>query len=104
MPLEPFKNARNRKVLAAIEGNWQAEMEGYYTYLALADRETDAIRAAVLRHLAAAELEHAALWSISPERPPDWTFNVESLEMAESKSRSSCCGGETWTTGTGVWM
>ena len=63
MPLEPFKNARNRKVLAAIEGNWQAEMEGYYTYLALADRETDAIRAAVLRHLAAAELEHAALWA-----------------------------------------
>src|SRR5580698_8722714 len=38
-------------------------MEGYYTYLALAERETDAIRAAVLRHLAAAELEHAALWA-----------------------------------------
>jgi hypothetical protein len=28
-------------------------MEGYYTYLALADRETDAVRAQVLRHLAA---------------------------------------------------
>ena len=61
--LAPFKNARNRKVLAAIEGNWQAEMEGYYTYLALAARETDALRAHVLRHLAAAELEHAALWA-----------------------------------------
>ena len=59
----PFKNARNRKVLAALEGNWQAEMEGYYTYLALADRETDAVRAQVLRHLASAELEHAALWA-----------------------------------------
>jgi VIT1/CCC1 family predicted Fe2+/Mn2+ transporter/rubrerythrin len=59
----PFKNNRNRKVLACLEGNWQAEMEGYYTYLALANRETDAVRATVLRHLAAAELEHAVLWA-----------------------------------------
>jgi vacuolar iron transporter family protein len=58
----PFKNARAKKILASLEGNWQAEMEGYYTYLALADRETDAVRAQVLRHLAAAEMEHAALW------------------------------------------
>jgi len=62
-PFDPFKNARNRKVIACLEGNWQAEMEGYFTYLALADRETDAVRARVLRHLAAAELEHAALWA-----------------------------------------
>ncbi len=59
----PFKNARTKKVLACLLGNWQAEMEGYYTYLALADRETDAVRAQVLRHLAAAELDHAALWA-----------------------------------------
>jgi VIT1/CCC1 family predicted Fe2+/Mn2+ transporter/rubrerythrin len=59
----PFKNARIRKVLACLEGNWQAEMEGYHTYLALADRETDAVRAQVLRHLASAELEHAVLWA-----------------------------------------
>lgn len=59
---DPFKNNRIKKVLACLEGNWQAEMEGYYTYLALADRETDALRATVLRHLAAAELEHAELW------------------------------------------
>src|ERR1039458_495303 len=37
-------------------------MEGYYTYLALADRDTDPVRAQVLRHLANAEWEHAALW------------------------------------------
>ncbi len=61
--LDPFKAARNRKLMAALEGNWQAEMEGYSTYLALADRETDAVRAQVLRHLASAELEHAALWA-----------------------------------------
>lgn len=59
----PFKNSRMRKVLSSLEGNWQAEMEGHYTYLALADRESDAVRAQVLRHLASAELEHAALWA-----------------------------------------
>jgi VIT1/CCC1 family predicted Fe2+/Mn2+ transporter/rubrerythrin len=55
--------AKVKKVLAALEGNWQAEMEGYHTYLALADRETDVIRAHVLRHLASDELEHANLWA-----------------------------------------
>jgi VIT1/CCC1 family predicted Fe2+/Mn2+ transporter/rubrerythrin len=61
--LDPFKNSRMRKILACLESNWQAEMEGYYTYLALADRESDAVRAQVLRHLASAELEHAVLWA-----------------------------------------
>jgi len=56
-------NARTKKILASLAGNWHAEMEGYHTYLALADRESDALRASVLRHLAAAELEHAALWA-----------------------------------------
>ncbi len=51
-----------KKVLGALEGNWQAEMEGYHTYQTLADRDTDPVRAQVLRHLAAAELDHAALW------------------------------------------
>ncbi len=51
-----------KKVLAALEGNWQAEMEGYHTYTALADRDTDSVRAQVLRHLAGAEWEHAELW------------------------------------------
>jgi VIT1/CCC1 family predicted Fe2+/Mn2+ transporter len=58
-----LNSAKLKKVLAALEANWQAEMEGYYTYLALADRETDLIRAHVLRHLGADELEHANLWA-----------------------------------------
>jgi rubrerythrin len=37
-------------------------MEGYHTYLAMADRDTDPVRAQVLRHLAGAEWEHATLW------------------------------------------
>jgi vacuolar iron transporter family protein len=58
-----LNSAKLKKVLAALEANWQAEMEGYYTYLALADRETDIIRAHVLRRLAADEMEHANLWA-----------------------------------------
>jgi vacuolar iron transporter family protein len=59
---EALTGARLEKVLAALEGNWQAEMEGYYTYQTLADRDTEPVRAQVLRHLASAEWEHAALW------------------------------------------
>jgi VIT1/CCC1 family predicted Fe2+/Mn2+ transporter/rubrerythrin len=57
-----LSGAKLKKVLAALEGNWQAEMEGYHTYLTMADRDTEPVRAQVLRHLAGAEWEHAALW------------------------------------------
>ena len=59
---EALTGTRLEKVLAALEGNWQAEMEGYHTYQTLADRDTEPVRAQVLRHLASAEWEHAALW------------------------------------------
>jgi VIT1/CCC1 family predicted Fe2+/Mn2+ transporter/rubrerythrin len=62
MPIAILAAARNKKILAALEGNWQAEMEAYHTYLALAERDTDPVRAQVLRHLASAEWEHADLW------------------------------------------
>ena len=62
MPIAILSGARNKKILAALEGNWQAEMEGYHTYLTLADRDSDPVRAQVLRHLAQAEVEHATLW------------------------------------------
>jgi len=62
MPIAILSGAKSKKVLAALEGNWQAEMEGYHTYTALADRDTEPVRAQVLRHMAQAELEHAALW------------------------------------------
>ncbi len=63
MPIALIGGAKTKKILAALEGNWQAEMEGYHTYQALADRDAEPVRAQVLRHLAAAELEHAALWA-----------------------------------------
>ncbi|HUA92493.1 MAG TPA: VIT1/CCC1 transporter family protein [Terracidiphilus sp.] len=55
--------AKLKKLLTALESNWQAEMEGYHTYQALAERDTEPVRAQVLRHLAQAEMEHAALWA-----------------------------------------
>ncbi len=63
MPIATLSSAKLKKVLAALEGNWQAEMEGYHTYQTLADRDTDPVRSQVLRHLAQAELEHADLWA-----------------------------------------
>ena len=62
MAIATMNPVRLKKVLAALEANWQAEMEGYHTYQTLADRDTDPVRAQVLRHLASAEWEHAALW------------------------------------------
>ena len=59
-----MSGARLKKILAALEENWHAEVEAYHTYLTLAERDTDAVRAQVLRHLAAAELEHAELWAL----------------------------------------
>jgi VIT1/CCC1 family predicted Fe2+/Mn2+ transporter/rubrerythrin len=60
---ETVSGPRLNKILEALEENWQAEMVGARTYRALADRDTDAVRAQVLRHLASAEEEHAALWA-----------------------------------------
>jgi VIT1/CCC1 family predicted Fe2+/Mn2+ transporter/rubrerythrin len=59
---EALTGVRLEKILEALEANWQAEMAGYYTYKTIADRDSDPVRAQVLRHLASAELEHAALW------------------------------------------
>ncbi len=62
MATTTITNAKLKKVLAALEENWHAEVEAYRTYLTLAERDTDPVRAQVLRHLASAEWEHAALW------------------------------------------
>ena len=49
MATSTLSSARLKKVLAALEANWQAEMEGYHTYNALADRDSDPIRAQIGR-------------------------------------------------------
>jgi VIT1/CCC1 family predicted Fe2+/Mn2+ transporter/rubrerythrin len=54
--------ANLRKLLAALEKNWQAEKAGYCTYTTLAERERDPVRREKLHHLAQAEQHHAELW------------------------------------------
>src|SRR6201996_3200921 len=53
----------NKKLLSALEANWQAEMEGFHTYAALSASEADAHRRNALRGLAMAEKHHADLWA-----------------------------------------
>ena len=52
-----------KKLLAALNANWQAEMEGFCTYSALAKNEADPHRRIALRGLATAEKHHADLWA-----------------------------------------
>src|SRR6202050_4018485 len=54
---------RHPRLSQILEKNWQAEMVGYYTYRALAEREPEAGRKQTLEHMALAEKEHAALWA-----------------------------------------
>ncbi len=56
-------NSKVRKVLFALEENWQAEMRGYHTYLALSQRDHDPVRKEILAELAREEAAHAALWA-----------------------------------------
>ena len=62
----------NKRLLAALNENWQAEMEGFSTYSALAKNESDPHHRNALRGLATAEKHHADLWAerikaLSPE-------------------------------------
>lgn len=93
MAKEEIAPALRNKILAALEGNWQAEMEGYHTYLALADRETDAVRAHILRRLAADEKEHAVLWAgrINELGAPEPVYTGR--EGGEADSLASRAGG-----------
>ena len=56
--------AQNKqKILATLESNWRAEMEGAATYRELADMEKNERRRALLIKLAEAEERHAKQWS-----------------------------------------
>jgi VIT1/CCC1 family predicted Fe2+/Mn2+ transporter/rubrerythrin len=52
-----------RKIVEALSENWQAEMRGYHTYQAFSERDPDPIRKYILRNLAEAEAQHAAMWA-----------------------------------------
>ncbi len=54
---------RHPRLAQILEQNWQAEMEGYYTYRALAEREPEPGRKQALENMALAEKVHAGLWA-----------------------------------------
>ena len=56
-------NPATRKILDALSENWRAEMHGFHTYNAFAERDPDPIRKHILRNLAESEARHAALWA-----------------------------------------
>lgn len=84
--------SRNR-ILKILESNWQAEMLGFHTYGALADREADPSRRAALRALAHAEEHHAQLWAgrIRELGGPEPGYNGP--ETGEADSVASRAGG-----------
>jgi vacuolar iron transporter family protein len=83
----------NKRLLAALEANWQAEMEGHYTYSALAKGETDPQRRNALRGLAAAEKHHGGLWAGRilelGEQVPQYTGS----ESGQAESLATRIGG-----------
>ena len=82
-----------RKVLSALEKNWQAEKSGYYTYETLAVRESDPVRKQKLHGLAEAEQRHAQLWEqrIRELGGPEPTY--EGGKTGEADSLKNRIGG-----------
>src|ERR1700739_665814 len=53
---------RHPRLTQILEQNWQAEMNGYYTYRALAEREREPGRKHTLERGAETEKKHPGLW------------------------------------------
>lgn len=63
MATDKATEARDGKLLDTLTKSWQAEMRGFHSYRALAQRDSDPIRKETLNRLAEAEAHHAALWA-----------------------------------------
>jgi VIT1/CCC1 family predicted Fe2+/Mn2+ transporter/rubrerythrin len=61
-PPAELDGATRQELIAALQQNWQREVEGVRTYRDLAQRERDAARRNVLLKLADAEQRHAQKW------------------------------------------
>lgn len=82
-----------RKLLAALQKNWQAEKSGYYTYQTLASRELDPVRKEKLQHLAEAEQHHAQLWEQRIRELGGPEPKYEGSETGEADSLANRIGG-----------
>jgi VIT1/CCC1 family predicted Fe2+/Mn2+ transporter/rubrerythrin len=85
---------RARRLLAALEGNWQAEMTGFHTYNTLADREADPQRRTALRLLAKEEEHHAALWAERIAHLRGASPSYKGSQAGEADSMASRIGGD----------
>ena len=85
---------KTNRLLAALEGNWQAEMTGFHTYSALAERETDPQRRSALRLLAKAEEHHAGLWAARIEQLQGALPKYKGPMAGEANSIASRVGGD----------
>jgi len=59
---QPLQESTQKELIAALQQNWQREIEGVRTYRDLAQRERDPARRNVLLKLADAEQRHAQKW------------------------------------------
>jgi len=99
-------NVGSERVIAALERNWRAEMEGAATYRELAAMEPDQRRKALLFKLAEAEERHARKWaqrivelggrdpasggiSVGPSRGVILTARAADLETALRKAEAT---------------
>jgi VIT1/CCC1 family predicted Fe2+/Mn2+ transporter/rubrerythrin len=87
-------NGHQKRLLKALEGNWQAEMKGFYTYSTLATREDEPQRRAALRGLASAEKHHADLWAKRIQELGAPLPQYDGPETGEADSLSSRIGGD----------
>lgn len=84
----------SRKLAEALTSNWQAEMRGWHTYGALADRESDPHRKNVLRGLAHAEKHHADLWANRMKALGIPMPDYEGPEAGDADSLAARIGGD----------
>jgi len=82
-----------KRLVAVLEANWQTEMEGHYTYEALANLEDDPQRRNALRGLAAAEKHHADLWAARLRELGQTAPRYAGDSSAQIKSLASRVGG-----------
>jgi VIT1/CCC1 family predicted Fe2+/Mn2+ transporter/bacterioferritin (cytochrome b1) len=58
-----LRPAKEQELIGALQGNWEAEMQGFVSYSYLAEREADQATRRALRGIASAEKHHADLWA-----------------------------------------
>src|SRR5580692_2047520 len=93
-PEDKSRSPKLRKLLSALEGNWQTEMSGYYTYRTLAERDADPIRKKTLQHMADAEAEHAALWGRRIEELGGTTPRYRGKQTGDADTLANRLGGQ----------